>query len=115
MKRNGIENKKQQEEKIVGASCTDKDCPVHGKLRMHGRSFQGIVSAIFPRRITIIFERVVYVRKYERYTKTKTKIHARLPMCMQDAIHKGELVRVQECRPLSKIIHHVFTGVVKKA
>ena len=95
--------------------CADSDCPRHGTLRVHGRVFQGTVTAIFPRRLTIQFERTIYVKKYERYAKMRTKIHARLPACMQHVVHKGDLVLVQECRPLSKIIHHVFTGVVKKA
>src|SRR3989344_6757246 len=95
------------------SSCTDRDCPTHGKLRAHGRVFQGTVTKIFPRRMTLMFERTIYVKKYERYAKTRTKIHARLPACMQHSIKKDDLVKVQECRPLSKIIHHVFTGVVK--
>jgi ribosomal protein S17 len=43
--------------------------------------------------------------------KKKTKIHARLPKCMESEIQIGDYVQVQECRPLSKIIHFV---VVKK-
>ena len=104
-----------KEEYVVGTACTDRDCPKHGKLRSHGRVFQGTVTAIFPRRMTMVFERTIFVRKYERYAKTKTKIHARIPACMQHEIHKGDLVSIQECRPLSKIIHHVFMEVVKKA
>src|SRR3989344_6981794 len=110
MKKN--EKNKQVEEK-TNDSCTDRDCPTHGTLRAHGRVFQGNVTAIFSRRMTLVFERTIYVKKYERYAKTRTKIHARLPACMQHSIKKDDLVKVQECRPLSKIIHHVFTGVVK--
>ena len=55
---------------------------------------------------------MIYVRKYERYSKAKTKIHARLPDCMADKIQLGDLIRVRECRPLSKIIHFVVIGKV---
>src|SRR3989338_11356321 len=86
-------------------SCADKQCPFHGGLRVRGRSFKGYVVNKFHRRIAIEFERVVYVKKYERYTKKKTKIHARLPDCMKDEINLGDYIEVKECRPLSKIIH----------
>jgi small subunit ribosomal protein S17 len=50
---------------------------------------------------------MIYVRKYERYFKSKTKIHARLPICIENDINVGDSVKVQECRPLSKMIHFV--------
>ena len=56
----------------------------------------------------------IYVRKYERYSKSRTKIHARLPVCMENEIQIGDLIRIQECRPLSKIIHFVVIGKVKE-
>ena len=85
--------------------CSDVRCHVHGNLKIRGRIFEGRVLKKFPKRIAIGFERMIYVRKYERYAKSKTKIHARLPDCMSDGINVGDLVKVQECRPLSKIIH----------
>jgi small subunit ribosomal protein S17 len=57
---------------------------------------------------------MIYVRKYERYAKSKTKIHARLPICMENEINIGDLIKIQECRPLSKIIHFVVIGKVKE-
>lgn len=87
--------------------CKDKDCPIHGKLKTRGRVFWGRVIKKFHKRIMIEFERKIYVRKYERYSKSKTKIHARLPICMDEKIDIGDLVKVQECRPLSKMIHFV--------
>jgi len=46
--------------------------------------------------------------------KGKTKIHARLPKCIEDKINIGDIVRIQECRPLSKIIHFVFIKKIKQ-
>ena len=97
---------------IAGASCKDRDCHVHGNLKARGRIFEGKVIKKFPKRITIEFERMIYARKYERYSKSKTKIHARLPTCMEKEIQIDDLVKVQECRPLSKIIHFVVTDKV---
>ena len=111
------ETKKQKEtSKIVEAKgeCRDKDCPTHGYLKTHGRIFQGTVIKKHYKRLTIEFERSVYVRKYERFASYKTKIHARLPKCMDEKIQIGDYIRVQECRPLSKIIHFVVLGKAKK-
>ena len=93
--------------KIVGTPCNDKKCHIHGNLKVRGRTFEGKVVRKFPKRITIEFERMVYVRKYERYKKSRIKIHARLPECMEKEINVGDFVKIQECRPLSKIIHFV--------
>jgi len=106
-----ITNKKKAD--IARAGCNDKDCYVHGNLKVRGKIFKGEVIKKFHKRIAIEFERMIYVRKYERYTKSKTKIHARLPVCMEDKINIGDFVKVQECRPLSKIIHFVVIGKIK--
>lgn len=75
-----------------------------------GRVFQGHVTKAFPRRVVVEFERTIYVPKYERFTKDKTRLHARIPEGMQVAV--GDHVKVRECRPLSKIIHFVVIEVV---
>jgi len=105
--------KNNEKEKIVGTMCNDKDCPVHGNLKVRGRTFEGKVIKKFNKRIVIEFERMIYVKKYERYKKSKTKIHARLPVCMEKEINIGDLIKVQECRPLSKIIHFVVVQKIK--
>ena len=111
-----IEVKKMKEgkKKVAGAICKDKDCHIHGNLKIRGRVFQGKVIKKFHKRVVIEFERMVYVSKYERYAKSKTKIHARLPVCMEKDINIGDLIRVQECRPLSKIIHFVVIEKIKE-
>ncbi|MBR9701572.1 30S ribosomal protein S17 [Candidatus Pacearchaeota archaeon] len=102
-----------KEVKIVETKCNDKDCPTHGNLKIRGRTFEGTVTSKFHKRIAIEFERMIYVRKYERYAKSKTKIHARLPVCMEKDIQVGDMIQVQECRPLSKIIHFVVVKKIK--
>jgi small subunit ribosomal protein S17 len=93
--------------------CQDKDCPFHGELKTRGRIFEGNVIKKFQRRVVIEFERMVYISKYERYKKSKTKLHARLPSCLENEIKVGDLIRIQECRPLSKIIHFVVIKKIK--
>ena len=110
--------KNAKEKKIVetpkhSGECSDRNCHVHGSLKVKGRTFEGRVIKKFAKRIVIEFERMIYVRKYERYMKGKTKIHAHLPMCMEDKISVGDLIKVQECRPLSKIIHFAVIQKIK--
>ena len=93
------------EEKTKQEVCNDKLCPTHGKMSLRGRSFKGHVIRKFPKRIVIEFERTVFIAKYERYSKRKTKLHARLPDCLFDKINIGDYVEIMECRPISKIIH----------
>jgi small subunit ribosomal protein S17 len=107
--------KETEKTKSVGAICNDVKCPTHGNLKARGRIFEGRVTKKFPTRIVIEFERMIYVKKYERYSRAKTKIHARLPDCIEHEINVGDLIRIQECRPLSKIIHFVVIKKIKGA
>ncbi len=107
------ETEEAEKKENIEGPISDRDCPVHGNLKARGRIFEGKVTRKFPKRVTIEFERMIYVRKYERFARSKTKIHARLPACMENEIGVGDLIRVQECRPLSKIIHSVVIGKVK--
>jgi len=105
--------KKNIEKKPAEALCTDRFCSIHGKLRTRGRKFKGHVIKKFDKRVVILVERMIFIRKYERYAKARTKIHARLPECLADKINIGDYIEIMECRPLSKIIHHVVIGKIK--
>ena len=105
---------RKKSEKGMKDSCADKTCPIHGDLKVRGRSLRGHVTKKFGRRIVIEFERIIYLRKYERYAKKKTRVHARLPECMRDKVQVGDYVLVQECRPLSKLIHFVFLRKIRE-
>jgi len=83
------------------------------KISSRGRTFQGRVVSKFPKRVAIEFERTVYIPKYERYMRKKTRLHARLPQEINAEI--GDLIQIRECRPLSKIIHFVVVNIIKKA
>ncbi len=84
---------------------------LEGTINPRGRRFEGTVIKKFDKRVVIEFERVKFVRKYERYAKTKTRMHARLPEKLKNEINIGDYIQIQECRPLSKILHHM---VIKK-
>ena len=80
-------------------------------MSLRGRTFRGTVIKKFPKRICIEFDRTIYIKKYERYAKKKTKIHARVPEALENEIKIGDYIEVMECRHLSKIINFM---VVKK-
>lgn len=105
------QNTKQTEKKV---ECKNSWCPFHGSepVKLRGRTFEGTVIKKFTGRVTIEFERILQVRKYERYEKRKTKLHARLPDCLKD-IEVGDLIKIAECRPLSKIIHFIVVERIK--
>jgi len=104
-----------KETKEEKTKCKDRNCPVHGNLKTRGKIFKGTVVSKNHKRVAIEFERMIYIKKYERYAKSKTKVHARLPDCMEKEINIGDFIKVQECRPLSKIIHLVVIEKIKDA
>ena len=99
-------------EKEKNIECKDFACHIHGNISLRGRTFKGNVIKKFPKRVVIEFERTIFVKKYERYSRRKTKLHARLPDCIKDDIQIGDYVEIKECRPISKIIHFVLIGKV---
>ena len=113
----GKKPQKRVDSKESSVACGDRLCPWHGdkKLKLRGRTFEGVVINKLPGRLTIQFERMLKIAKYDRYEKRKTKIHARLTPCMQNEVSVGDLISVAETRPISKMIHFVVTKVVRKA
>jgi len=96
-------NKKQKNKVLI----------IGGKpVSLRGRSFKGRVIKKFPKRVVIEFERTIYIKKYERYSKRKTKLHARVPDSMSQDIGVGDYIEVRECRPISKIVHFVVVGKI---
>jgi small subunit ribosomal protein S17 len=90
-----------------------KDVKLARQPSTRGRTFEGIVIKRFAKRVVIQNERTVQIRKYERFFKKKTKLHARLPEDMD--IKVGDIVKIRECRPLSKIIHFIVIKKIKSS
>lgn len=84
-------------------------------ISTRGRKFEGYVIRKFDKRVTIKFERVKYIRKYERYAKSFTKIHAYLPENLKNEIKIGDYIQIMECRPLSRIMHHLVVKKIRDA
>ena len=103
-----------EKEKSKSREANEKKAKVvaTAKVASRGRSFEGIVIKKFAKRVVIELERTIYVPKYERYQRKRSKLHARIPEDMEVSV--GDLIRIQECRPLSKIIHFVIVKILKK-
>lgn len=83
------------------ATCASETCPWHGHLRVRGRVFKGrVVSDKSPGTVIVQWDYLFYVPKYERYARRRTRIAAHNPPCI--AAKEGDIVRIAECRPLSK-------------
>jgi small subunit ribosomal protein S17 len=61
---------------------------------------------------TVVVERnyLHYIRKYKRYEKRSSKLHAHNPSCIQ--VKVGDTVKIAECRPLSKSTTFVVVEVL---
>jgi len=101
IKKPGKKPKEKQQTLVIGGK----------PISLRGRRFKGKVIRKFPSRVVIEFERTIYIKKYERYSKRKTKLHARLPERMFKEVNVGDYIEIVECRPISKIIHFI---VVRK-
>jgi small subunit ribosomal protein S17 len=93
-------------------SCTDKNCPHHAGLRVRGKTFEGvIVSDRMRGTVTVEWPRQVYVKKYERYARKRSRVKAHNPACIN--AKQGDKVRIMECRKLSKTKSFVVLEVLK--
>jgi small subunit ribosomal protein S17 len=92
----------------MAEKCNDSHCPAHGSTRTHGRAFTATVqSSKAPRTAIVEWERRYHLPKYERYERRRTKINVHNPECIN--AKSGDIVRIIECRPISKTKHFVIT------
>lgn|SRR3989338_1065819 len=87
--------------------CNDINCPHHGNLSVRGRRFDGTVVSTKMRKTAVVeFERLNFLKKYERYEKRRTRLKAHNPECV--GAKDGDTVSMIECRPLSKTKNFVI-------
>ena len=83
------------------------------KTSTRGRTFTGtVISDKMSKTVTVEWERSKYISKYERYEKRRSKVKAHNP----DSINakEGDIVKIEETRPLSKTKHFVVTEILTK-
>ncbi|MGQ4870881.1 MAG: 30S ribosomal protein S17 [Candidatus Thorarchaeota archaeon] len=90
--------------------CEDPNCPFHGSLPVRGRIMEGVVTSTrMHKTITFQMDYLSLIKKYSRYERRRSKKHAHVPDCMD--VREGDIVRVVECRPLSKTVSCVVVEV----
>ncbi len=93
--------------------CNDNNCPFHGSLKCRGRIFTGtVISVKMQKTATVGWGRRHFLRKYERYEKRKSMVKAHNPPCIN--ANNGDIVKIIECRPLSKTKNFVIVEVLGK-
>ena len=91
----------------MAEQCKDNHCPKHGTVKVHGRAFTVTVQSARAQKSAIVeWERRYHVPKYERYERRRTTLTVHNPECI-DA-NAGDIVRIMECRPISKTKHFVI-------
>ncbi|HDS44812.1 MAG TPA: 30S ribosomal protein S17 [Methanomicrobia archaeon] len=81
--------------------CDDINCPFHGTLPVRGQILEGeVVSDKAPKTVVVLRSYLKKIAKYDRYEKRQSKIHAYNPPCINAKV--GDIVKIAECRPLSK-------------
>lgn len=61
--------------------------------------------------ITIRREYLKFIKKYRRYARCHSMISAHLPPCLE--VEAGDIVKIAECRPLSKTVSFVVVECTK--
>jgi small subunit ribosomal protein S17 len=91
-------------------TCSDEDCPFHGNLSVRGQVLEGEVASTDMEK-TVVVEREydVFVPKYDRYMKRRSRVPAHAPECFD--IEVGDTVSIAETRPLSKTKSHAVVEV----
>ncbi len=91
--------------------CDDPNCPFHGTLPVRGQLLEGkVVSSKIKRTAVVQREFTRRSSKYKRYERRRSKIHAHNPPCID--VKEGDLVKIAECRPLSKTKSFVIIQVI---
>ncbi|MCL9816563.1 30S ribosomal protein S17 [Natronocalculus amylovorans] len=86
-------------------------CPFYGQLPVRGQTLEGtVVSTAMEKTVIVEREYDVFVPKYDRYMKRRSRIPAHVPGVLEP-LEVGDEVTIAETRPLSKTKSHVVVQV----
>lgn len=71
-----------------------------------------VTSNKMDKSLTVSIERQIQHAKYGKYLKRTTKLHVHDE---KNEAHEGDVVRIQECRPLSKTKSWTLVEIVQRA
>lgn len=87
-------------------TCDDNNCPFHGTLSVRGRVIEtDVIADRMDKTVTVERSQLELNRKYKRYGRSSTRMHAHNPPCID--VKTGDRVRIGECRPISKTVSFV--------
>lgn len=88
-----MKEKKQETFKVKGKTVSVKK-----------KSYVGtVVSTKMAKTVTVEWDRFIYIPKYERFLKRRTKVHAHVPEFIK--VEEGDKVKIFATRPLSKTVN----------
>ncbi|WP_232686235.1 30S ribosomal protein S17 [Halobacterium zhouii] len=94
-------------------TCSDDDCPFHGELSVRGQLIEGeVASTAMDKTVVVEREYDVFVPKYDRYMKRRSRVPAHAPECFD--VSEGDTVRIAETRPLSKTKSHALVEITDR-
>ncbi|MDK6027950.1 30S ribosomal protein S17 [Ignisphaera sp. 4213-co] len=95
-------------------TCNDDKCPWHGNVSVRGLLLTGkVIKAKMQNTVVVEREYVVWVRKFKRYERRRSRIHVHNPPCI--SAKEGDIVLIGETRPLAKSVSFVVLGVIGKS
>lgn len=88
--------------------------PNANEYPVRGNEFTGkVTSAKTPKMVTVLREIVVYIPKFERYKKVRSKVHAHNPEWIN--AKENDIVKIGETRKISKTKAFIVTEIVGRA
>ena len=91
-------------------TCDDENCPFHGRLSIRGRVLDGmVISTKMDKTAVVRRDYLHYVPKLKRYERRRSHVPAHNPPCVN--VKEGDLVKIAECRPISKTVSFVVVEV----
>ena len=95
-------------------TCDDRNCPFHGTLKVRGRVLEGtVISAKMDKTVIVKRDYLFYVPKFKRYERRRSHIPAHNPPCLN--AKEGDVVKIAECRPISKTVSFVVVEKLEEA
>ena len=80
--------------------------------KKHARTLEGrVISNKMDKTVTVLIERQVQHGLLGKIIRRSTKLHAQDEM----GANEGDVVRIAECRPLSKTKHHRVIEIITRA
>jgi small subunit ribosomal protein S17 len=91
----------------LNMECKDRNCPEHGTLSTRGTQLEGKVASDKMQGTAIVqIDRMIKVKKYDRYKRSRSRIPAHNPPCIN--AKAGDTVRIMECRKLARTVSFVI-------